>query len=68
MVLRIPGNLWKYKSSCKKTSEGFGEAVCLAVERVKYGCEVLSLKGLEESGHGVNKKENRKGRCFEGKD
>lgn len=59
--------MWSCKSTCKKTSEGFGEAVCSAGEGAKCACEVLNLKGLEESGGGVEKKEHRKWKCFEGR-
>jgi hypothetical protein len=33
----------------------------LAAERVKFGCEVLSLKGLEENACGINKKREEEG-------
>lgn len=33
VALRIAGNLWKMKRTCRKESEGFGEAVSSAVEK-----------------------------------
>ena len=54
-----------------KGKRSFGEAVCLAVETVRCGGEVLSLKALEGSVvlliKKKKKRENRKGKCFEGK-
>ena len=66
--MRISWNLSRQKSTCKKTSEGFVEAVYSTIGKSQCGCEVLSLQGLEESGSGVGKKKNRKEECFEGKD
>ena len=42
---RIPKNLWRYKSACRKKSEGFGEAVCSVEGRIKCGC---GFERLEE--------------------